>query len=102
MQLLFFVLNRSEMLDDILTSFADHDIHGATILDSKGMVHLLASHSDEGEVPFFGAMRAFLKPERENSNLIIAAVNDDLSKPDTGVVFTVPISYVKGLYKDGN
>lgn len=40
MQLLFFVLNRSEMLDDILTSFADHDIHGATILDSKGMVHL--------------------------------------------------------------
>ena len=110
MQLLFFVLNRSEMLDDILTSFADHDIHGATILDSKGMVHLLAS-------PFFGAMRAFLKPERENSNLIIAAVNDDhvenavkaiedvigdLSKPDTGVVFTVPISYVKGLYKDGN
>ena len=77
MQLLFFVLNRSEMLDDILTSFADHDIHGATILDSKGMVHLLASHSDEGEVPFFGAMRAFLKPERENSNLIIAAVNDD-------------------------
>ena len=72
MQLLFFVLNRSEMLDDILTSFADHDIHGATILDSKGMVHLLASHSDEGEVPFFG------------------------------VVFTVPISYVKGLYKDGN
>ena len=111
MQLLFFVLNRSEMLDDILTSFADHDIHGATILDSKGMVHLLASHSDEGEVPFFGAMRAFLKPERENSNLIIAAVNavkaiedviGDLSKPDTGVVFTVPISYVKGLYKDGN
>lgn len=117
MQLLFFVLNRSEMLDDILTSFADHDIHGATILDSKGMVHLLASHSDEGEVPFFGAMRAFLKPERENSNLIITAVNDDhvenavkaiedvigdLSKPDTGVVFTVPISYVKGLYKDGN
>ena len=98
MQLLFFVLNRSEMLDDILTSFADHDIHVATILDSKGM-------------------RAFLKPERENSNLIIAAVNDDhvenavkaiedvigdLSKPDTGVVFTVPISYVKGLYKDGN
>lgn len=77
----------------------------------------MASHSDEGEVPFFGAMRAFLKPERENSNLIIAAVNDDhvdnavkaiedvigdLSKPDTGVVFTVPISYVKGLYKDGN
>ena len=64
MQLLFFVLNRSEMLDDILTSFADHDIHGATILDSKGMVHLLASHSDEGEVPFFGAMRAFFPPYR--------------------------------------
>ena len=100
MQLLFFVLNRSEMLDDVLTSFADHDIHGATILDSKGMVHLLASHS-----------------ERENSNLIIAAVKDDhvdnavkaiedvigdLSKPDSGVVFTVPISYVKGLYKDGD
>lgn len=53
MQLLFFVLNRSEMLDDILTSFADHDIHGATILDSKGMVHLLASHSERGRGSVF-------------------------------------------------
>lgn len=116
MQLLFFVLNRAEMLDEVLTSFTENDINGATILDSKGMVHLLSSTHDEGEMPFFGAMRAFLNPDRVKSNMIIAALEDDcvekavkaiedvigdLSKHDTGVVFTVPISYVKGLYKDG-
>lgn len=104
------------MLDDILTSFADHDIHGATILDSKGMVHLWRLTATRARFRF-RCDEGILKPERENSNLIIAAVNDDhvenavkaiedvigdLSKPDTGVVFTVPISYVKGLYKDGN
>lgn len=105
------------MLDDVLTSFTENDIKGATILDSKGMVHMLSAFQDEGGVPLFGAMRAFLNPDRVKSNLIIAALQDDcvkkavkaiedvigdLSKPDTGVVFTVPISYVKGLFKDGN
>lgn len=117
MQLLFFVLNRSEMLDEVLTSFAEHDIKGATVLDSKGMVHLLSYAHDEGEVPMFGAMRAFLKPDRIKSNMIVTALEDDcvqkavsaiedvigdLNKPDTGVIFTVPITFVKGLYKDGN
>lgn len=117
MQLLFFVLNCSEKLDDVLTSFSENDINGATILDSKGMAHILSSFQDEGGVPLFGAMRAFLNPDRLKSNLIIAALEDDcvkkavkaiedvigdLSKPDTGVVFTVPISYVKGLFKDGD
>lgn len=116
MQLLFFVLNRSEMLDDILTSLR---ITTYTVLPyltaREWFIFGVSQRRGRGSV--FGAMRAFLKPERENSNLIIAAVNDDhvenavkaiedvigdLSKPDTGVVFTVPISYVKGLYKDGN
>ncbi|MDD3340215.1 MAG: hypothetical protein PHS82_15325 [Lachnospiraceae bacterium] len=116
MKLLFFVLNKPEKLDDVLTNFADHDIHGATIVDSKGMVRLLNKRHDEDEIPFLGSVRAYLNPSREKSNLIITALEDEkveaavtaieeivgsLNKKDTGVVFTVPIDFAKGLYKDG-
>lgn len=116
MKLLFFVLNKPEKLDEVLTNFADHDIHGATIVDSKGMVRLLNKRHDEDEIPFLGSVRAYLNPSREKSNLIFTALADekvedaiaaieevvgDLRHKDTGVVFTVPIDFAKGLYKDG-
>ncbi|MEG1362213.1 MAG: hypothetical protein RSC69_06615 [Lachnospiraceae bacterium] len=116
MKLLFFVFNRPERMDDLLAAFTKYEIKGATIVDSMGMVHMLNNYYDEDELPFLGAVRAFLKSDREKSNLILAAMEDekvpdavaaiesvvgDLSAKDTGVVFTVPIDFVKGLYKNG-
>jgi len=116
MKLLVLVLNKTEKLDELLTEFANRNISGATVLESMGMARLLSHKHDEDEIPFLGALRVFLNPEREKSKTIFAAIPDeqlteavgiiesivgDLSAHDTGVVFSVPIDYTKGICKIG-
>lgn len=116
MKLFFFILNKTEKLDAVLTELARIDISGATILESMGMARLLSHEHDEGEIPFLGSLRAFLNPEREKSKIILAVIQErkipeavsaiesvvgDLSLEDTGVVFSVPIDFTKGLRKIG-
>lgn len=116
MKLLIFVLNKTEKLDDVLSEFARRDMCGATVLNSMGMAHMLAGSHDEDEIPFLGAFRKFLNPERRQNNVILAAIDDgqveeavgvienivgNLSNEDTGVVFCVPIDYTKGICKIG-
>jgi len=116
MKLLFFVLNHTEKLEAVLTAFALKDICGATILESEGMARMLTNTNLESEIPFLGSLRAFLSPERKNSNIILAAIKTeqlddaieaiesvvgDLTSKDTGVVFTMPIDFTKGMYDCG-
>ena len=116
MKVMFFVLNKTELLDDLLSEFANRNVRGATVVESRGMARLLGNYHDDDEIPFLGSVRAYLNPERQKSNLIIACLKDgqitdveaaidtvigDLSKPDTGVLFTVPVDYTKGLLQDG-
>ncbi len=116
MKLLFFVLNKPEKLDDVLVEFVNHNINGATVIDSAGMARILCDKHDNNEIPFLGSIRAYLHPEREKSSTILAVIQDeqleeaiaaielvvgDLSKKDTGIVFSVPIDFVKGMYKNG-
>lgn len=114
MKLLVFVLNRVEYLDEVLEGFAEQKIGGATIFHSLGMARELyhAGHEDDG---FLGSLRAFLDPDREESRTIFTVVEDgqveraveviesvvgDLSKPDTGIVFTLPVDFIKGIRGD--
>lgn len=116
MKVLFFVLNKTEKLDDVLMEFVKRDINGATVIDSAGMARILCNKHDNDEIPFLGSIRAYLYPEREKSNIILTVIEDnkldeaveaiesvigDLSKNDTGIVFSVPIDFVKGIYKSG-
>ena len=60
------------------------------------------------------SLRAILDPEREANKTIMTVLKDeqvdvalaaieetvgDLSRPDTGIVFTVPVDYIKGMHK---
>jgi hypothetical protein len=116
MRLLFYVLNKTEKLDDILTEFARRNISGATVLESMGMARILSHKHDEDEIPFLGSLRKFLNPEREKSNLIFAVIRDDqlseavsiiegivgdLSANNNGVVFSLPLDYTKGIADNG-
>ena len=116
MKLMIFVLNKTEKLDDVLCEFVRKNICGATLLDSTGMVHMLAGKHGEDEIPFLGSLRQFLSSDREQNNVILAAIDDeqveqavaaiesvvgDLSNEDTGVVFCVPIDYMKGTCSIG-
>lgn len=112
MKLLFLVLNKTEKLDEVLTGFAKNGIKGATIIDSMGMARLLSDKHDDNDISFLSSLRVFLSPERERNNIILTVIQDsqletaiksietvigDLSEKDTGVVFSVPVDFAKGI-----
>ena len=109
MQLLILVLNRVELLDLILETLSEAGLRGGTILNSTGMARELSKDED---YPFFGSLRMILDPEREESKTIfmalkkedvpvakkaIRSVVGDFTKPDTGVMFTLPIDDIEGI-----
>ena len=109
MKLLIIVLNKIECLERLLTSFGDNQIPGATILDSKGMAQELEAFSD---MDFLFSLRMLINPaHKENKTIfmvtpeelvpkisrIVNEVTGGLDKPDTGILFTVPIDYIEGL-----
>lgn len=112
MQLLVMVLNKVELLEELMAQLAAGGIGGATILNSTGMGRTLLN-SDE-EIPIFGMLRKVLSPEREESKTIftvlkneqlptakkiIETVTGGLNKPNTGIMFTIPVNFVEGLVK---
>lgn len=108
MKLLVFVLHKIEKLEDVLKSFNEQEIKGATIINSTGMAQTLAA-SDE---LVFRTLRQVLDLDRTENRTILVLLKErevevaidaitrvvgDLSKPDTGILFTVPVDFVKGI-----
>ena len=109
MKVLFFVLNKVEKLNPLLNEFAKCEVKGATILSSHGMAHSLVDSDDHHA---FISYRNFLDPKRKESKTIVMVIEDDevqkivniiesivgsLEEPDTGIVFTTQLDYVRGL-----
>ncbi|MGI6013540.1 MAG: P-II family nitrogen regulator [Oscillospiraceae bacterium] len=109
MCLVVIVLNQTECLNNLLEELSRAGIMGATILDSHGMAHSLYEYD---ELRFFGSLRILLDPERNESKTILMVCKEDcvsvvsevvnritggLDKPDTGILFTVPVNYVEGI-----
>ena len=111
MQLLVIVLNKVECLERVLEELEVNGIRGATIIDSKGMASELYDHD---EFRIIASLRLMLNPEHKQNKTIFMVVEDEkvalISKivnringgfenPDTGILFTVPVSYAEGLIK---
>ena len=111
MQLLFIIIKRTELLDDIMKSLAAAGIHGGTSLDSMGMAK---SISNMDSLPAISVLREILQGDNQSQKgkTIFVAVHDDqldtavkavksitgeLDKPNAGVLFALPITYSEGL-----
>ena len=111
MQLLFIIIKRTELLDDIMRALASAGIHGGTSLDSVGMAK---SISGMDNLPAISVLREILKgdDEKQKGKTIFVAVHDDqlktavsavksvtgeLDQPNAGVLFALPITYSEGL-----
>jgi nitrogen regulatory protein PII len=108
MKLLVFVLNREELLEEVLEAFAEAGVPGATVVDSEGMGRLLTF-----EVPLFADFQKFMKGNKPYNKTVFSVLDDeakvkklealienvcgDLSNPGTGILFTLPVDYAKGL-----
>lgn len=110
MKLLVFVLNKEELLEEVLEAFVEAEIPGATILDSEGMGRFLTY-----EVPLFADFREFMKGNKPYNKTIFSVVDKDekikkveeliekicgsLFDPGTGILFTLTVDYAKGLIR---
>lgn len=107
MQLVFIVLNKDELLEDLLTAFLEIGISGATIVDTVGMGRIL-----QEDVPIFAGLRRLMGTTRPTNKTIFTVVNDDtmdelinlvesicgsFDEPGSGIIFSVPCSMVKGI-----
>jgi len=106
MHLLVLILNREEFLDEVLEAFVEAGITGATIVDSVGMGRTLAYR-----IPLFAGLRKSIKTSDYNKMIFSVVQSDkvlkqvidlleeiiDFDVPGTGLLFTVPITFIKGI-----
>lgn len=105
MELLVIVLNKVDLLNDLLSVLVEAGITRATVLDSEGMGHHLAY-----EVPIFAGLRKMLGETGAHNKTILALIEDkklvselkkllkevkiDFTQSGTGIMFTVPVENV--------
>lgn len=111
MQLLFLIIKRTELVDDIMKELAKAGIRGGTAIDSVGMAK---SISGMDNLPTIGLLRELLNGEDpamkgktifvavkdeqvEEAKEAILKITGDLSVPNAGVLFRVPVTFAMGI-----
>lgn len=110
MQLLVTILKRASVMDELMRSLAKVGVRGATVLDGIGMAESLVHMED---LPLFGVLRRIMMDdEHEGSKVMLIALEDrivgnvmdivrltvgDMSEPNTGIMFTLPIIRFEGI-----
>lgn len=107
LKLVVIILNQEEYLDELLEGFLEIDVRGATVIDSIGMGQIIAN-----DIPVFGGLRSLMNGTRPYNKTIFTVVQADqvqsvvnlfehvcgtLDNPGTGLIFTLPVDFVKGL-----
>lgn len=110
MQLLVLILKKLDQTNELIKALAESGVKGGTILEGTGMAESLVNMED---LPVFGVLRRILSDEeRESSQVMLFVLKDeqiiatrevikkvigDLNMPNTGIMFSIPITYVEGL-----
>lgn len=109
MQLLVLILKKVDLMDEILKQLLEKGVKGGTIMEGTGMAKALSEIDD---LPMFGMLRRLLDSnDLESSKVMMFVLKADkavetretiksvidLSVPNTGIMFAVPITYVEGL-----
>lgn len=112
MQAIFLVLKQIELVDKIMSELYSAGIKGATAIDSEGMassltrtnentpmVHLLLDIlSGEDDSHKSKTIFIIVKDEQvEDVKRAVHSVTGDLSKPNAGIMFGLPVSFVEGI-----
>ncbi|MCG4587011.1 hypothetical protein L0P56_16095, partial [Anaerosalibacter bizertensis] len=76
MEVLVIVLNKIDLLEDLMVEFKNNDIRGATIIDSMGMIRVLADEHPE-DLPLFGSLKMMLNENRPFNKTIFTVLNSE-------------------------
>lgn len=112
MKLMVIILNKTDALEYLLEGLSAAGIGGATIIQSSGLVMTLSKMDSS----FLSAsIRSLFSGEEEDNRTILSVIKNnqldlarrvvyntvgDLSQPNTGIMFTVPLDFVEGTRKN--
>ena len=115
MYAVIFVLHNPDMLDKVLEAWQAIGISGVTIIESTG-VHRRSQQKkripmrfqfaplgvsfEEGNITLMTVLRT--KEILNNCVSTAESIIGDLNNPDTGIVFSWPLEFVKGVSYDSN
>ena len=111
MKLMVIILNKVDALEYLLEGLSAAGIGGATIIESSGLAMTLSKL--ESNI-ISASIRALFSGDEDNKTILSVIKNDqldlarrvvyntvgDLSLPNTGIMFTVPIDFAEGIRKD--
>ena len=108
MHLLVFVLNKEELLDDILTGLLDIGVSGATVVDTMGMLQIISQ-----DIPIFAGFRSMTTGGRSHNKTVFSVIREEeilkeaiafieetclqFEETTIGVLFTAPVTYFSHL-----
>lgn len=108
MNLLVLILKKADLVNEICKDLAEEGVHGGTILDGVGMASVIEKMDD---LPIFGMLKTLLADDDDGVKVMLFVMNDEelvearktikevvgLDKPNTGIMFALPVSFVEGL-----
>ena len=111
MQMLLYITSHENTVNPILAKMMEAGLHGATVFDCEGMLSALNQDSVDAP-PMFGSLRKFINQDRQQNKMILVVLKDeeiaeaidiihsvsgDLHLPNTGIVFTLPVTRWEGV-----
>lgn len=108
-QLLVVILKKSDVVDTLMQRLAEEGIKGGSVIETSGMakslknsdLHILDTISEIlGAAPVANSkmiMIALPEEKLETAKDVVHEVCGDLTKPNAGVMFALPISYSEGI-----
>lgn len=114
-ELVVLVLDSADHIPGVLEAWLAAGVTGVTSIDSSGLGHHLADHAADAELPLIPSLARLLRPREDPSRTLFSVVPDGfdvdaliaateavtgpLDAPDSGILFVVPVSRVRGLHR---
>jgi hypothetical protein len=112
-EMIVLVVDDAEKVEEILNTWVALGIPGVTLLDGAGLGHALTPRGAREDLPLIPSLASMLRQREEHSRVLFSVVPDGfevealivateaitgpLDDPDTGILFTVPVTRVRGL-----
>lgn len=109
-QLLVVILKKSDIVDILMQRLAEEGVKGGSVIETTGMAKSLKNASDLNIIDaiseLFGSepvanskmiMIALPEEKLQTAKDVVHEVCGDLTKPNAGVMFALPISFSEGI-----
>lgn len=114
-ELVVLVLDTDDHIPGVIEAWLEAGVTGVTSIESSGLGHHLAEHASSADLPLIPSLARLLRPREDPSRTLFTVVPDgfdveglitateavtgSLDAPDSGILFVVPVSRVRGLHR---